>query len=331
MERTELAGGVVAFLMTVLVVVGLAAVGASLTGGGPTIPATDLDSTSNLSIPEYDAGDLVAEPLAVGGSIDPDVPAADRGGTVLVDATHGNDYPRETIAPLVRALTATNHTVRFHEQGDNLTRQLRAAKAYVVISPSDPHDAEEVRAVSRFTDRGGRLLLVGEPDRIEPVGTRAGGQTITITVALASLGSEHGVSFDTRYLYNLETNDGNYKHVIARPPAGSPLSNVERTTHYTATTVTVRDGTPLLVTTEGTHQSGSGEAGTYTVAAQRGNVLALGDRTFLRSDRYAVADNEAVIAHVVEFLAQGESVPGAPPIGSDTESEDEDDGGFSGP
>lgn len=330
MERTELAGGVVAFLVTVLLVVGLAAVGASLTGGGAA-PAVDVDRTANLSVPEYETGDLVADPLAVEGSIDPDVPAADRGGTVLVDATHGNDYPRETIAPLVRALTATNHTVRFHEQGDNLTRQLRAAKAYVVISPSDPHDADEVRDVAQFTDRGGRLLLVGEPDRIEPVGTRAGGQTVTITVALASLGSEHGVSFDTRYLYNLETNDGNYKHAIARPPEGSPLAGVGRTTHYTATTVTVRDGTPLLVTTEETRQSGSGEAGTYTVAAQRGNALALGDRTFLRSDRYAVADNEAVLAYVVEFLAQGESVPGAPPIGSDTGSEDEGDGGFSGP
>jgi len=330
MERTELAGGVVAFLVTVLLVVGLAAVGASLTGGGAA-PAVDVDRTANLSVPEYAAGDLVADPLAAEGSIDPDVPPADRGGTVLVDATHGNDYPRETIAPLVRALTAADHTVRFHEQGDNLTRQLRAAKAYVVISPSDEHDAGEVRAVDEFTDRGGRLLLVGEPDRIEPVGTRAGGQTVTITVSLASLGSEHGVSFDTRYLYNLETNDGNYKHVIARPPEESPLSGVDRTTHYTATTVTVDGGTPLLVTTEGTRQSGSGEAGTYTVAAQRGNVLALGDRTFLRSDRYAVADNEAVLAYIVEFLAQGESVPGAPPIGSDTGSEDEGDGGFNGP
>jgi hypothetical protein len=45
-------------------------------------------------------------------------------------------------------------------------------------------------------------------------------------------------------------------------------------------------------------------------------------RLLVRSDRYAIADNEIVLARLVEFLTEGESVSGAPPIGSDTQSED---------
>jgi hypothetical protein len=114
-----------------------------------------------------------------------------------------------------------------------------------------------------------------------------------------------GVSFDTRYLYNMETNDGNYKNVIATPGSEADLDGVNRTTLYTGTTVSAPTGTDLLVTTERTHLSDGGPADRYPVAVETGNVIALGDRDILRDSRYTVADNEDFLAYVVEFLAGG--------------------------
>lgn len=294
MRRVAVAKRVGAFAAVVLVIVAAAAA-VPLVDTGP-------DANETLSNPEYDPATVAPEPIAASGAVEPDVPGALRAGVVLVDTGHLNGVDRADIAPLVRGLSDTGHTVRFHDQTDNLTDQLPDADAFVVIDPTVGYDREEVEAVQEFTAGGGRLLLVGEPDRLRVSGVFALSLN-TRSSELSALASAHGVAFDTRYLYNLEENDGNYKHVLAEPASDSPVDDVERTTVYTGTTVSANGGTPLLVTTEGTRLSDGGEPGRHTVAVRRDNVVAVGDSTFLRSDRHTLADNEAFVEYLVEFLA----------------------------
>ena len=100
--------------------------------------------------------------------------------------------------------------------------------------------------------------------------------------------------------------DGTFKHVLARPTSGE-LDGVEETTMYTAAAVTTQRGTVLLRSAPNTHKSGSDQVtGEYPVAVRTENTVLLGDKTFLRSDRFNVADNEAFIAYLVEFMLQGD-------------------------
>lgn len=143
-----------------------------------------------------------------------------------------------------------------------------------VLTYAKPHPK-----ISRenFTERGGRLLLVGEPDQF----TVSGFFLTKRSSRLTTLDAAFSVSFDTRYL--------------------------NRTVLYTATTVTARSGTILLETPTETQLSGGGGPGSHPVAVETGNVIAVGDRTFLRDSRFTVADNEGMLQYVTEFLARGET------------------------
>lgn len=296
MQRTELARRLGVSLAVVLVVLVVAASLPLVTqSGGPDEP---LDTT------EFSPATVVSEPIQSSGTVSPDVAEDDQSGVVYIDQAHGNDLSRAEMAPLVSALTATGHTVRMLDSTDDFTSELDDGKALVIVDPTLRYTTDELDTVEEFTDGGGHLLLVAEPDRIRPAA--AAGNAVTQSSKVTQLASRHGISFDTRYLYDLETNDGNYKHVVATPAADAGLGGIERTTHYTATTVSARDGTPLLVTPETTHLSGGGPAAQHTVATQTENVLAVGDSTFLQADRHTVADNEEFVGYIVEFLATGE-------------------------
>ncbi|MFB6309677.1 MAG: DUF4350 domain-containing protein [Salinirussus sp.] len=282
---------VVAFIVVV--------VGATLlAGAGGGFSATD-----ELSTAEFDPSTTLEDPIPVEGSVEASVEAANRSGTVVIDQGHNNDLERRNLRPLVAALGALNHSVTIHGPGDNLTEQLSEASAYVTITPTEPHQPSQIDALEDFTARGGRALVVGEPDQI----VFSGPFPTQRTVATTELGARFGFSIDTRYLYNLERNDAIYKHVIAEPADGADLEGVDRTTVYTGTAVTASDAQPLLVATEGTTLSDGGKSDEHVIALRKGNLIVVGDRTFMDDSHHAVADNEDFIAAVVEFLARGQS------------------------
>lgn len=295
MRRTAWAKRLLAFVLVVAIIVAAAA-------AAPLVDPPGEEPREPLPTPEYDPADLDPRPMQTGGSVEPDVPAENRAGVVLVDTGHLNGVDRADVAPLVRGLTESGLEVRFHDGSDNLSDQLPDVDALVVIDPTVGYDREEVDAVSEFTDGGGRLLLVGEPDRLRVTGVFIVSLT-TRSSQLSALASAHGVAFDTRYLYNVEHNDGNYKHVRVEAARDSPVEGVEAGAVYTGTTVSADHGTPLLVTAEGTRLSGGTEPARHTVAVRKDDVVAVGDATFLGSDRHTVGDNEAFVAYLVEFLA----------------------------
>ncbi len=284
-----------------LVAVGTLAFVIGIVGAAIVLPSGGLSAAETQTNPAFQPGTTVETPLASSGELDPSVAAADRGGVVLIDRGHSNGVDRTAIGPLLKGLIEVEHTVRFHESGDDLDDQLSDATAFVTMTPGEEFDQSDVEAVTDFTDRGGRVLVVGEPNRIQAQGVFAQRRSDGLT----AIGGAFGLSFDTRYLYNMETNDGNYKNVIAEPGPEAGLDGVNRTVVYTGTAVTAPMGTDLLVSKAETHLSNGGPVGRYAVAVETGEVIALGDSDILRDSRYTVADNEAFLAYVVEFLAKG--------------------------
>jgi len=297
----ELGKRLVVLVLTVVVVVAVAA-------GGPALVQDETDEET-LENPEYDPDTVAPEPVAATGTVDADPdPDADETGTVVIDRGHSNRFTRADIAPLVDALVREGYAVEFYTDGD-LATALEDADAFLVIDPGSEYLTGDVDDVRQFTGNGGRLVMVGEPDRTAITTGLLGSSIQTQESRLTTLGSRYGMSVDTEYLYNQENADGTFKHVLARPTdeGADDLDGVEDVAMYTAAAVTARDGTVLLRTAPETHKSGSDEVtGEYPVVVERNNALLLGDKTFLRSDRHRVADNERLVAYVAEFMIEGD-------------------------
>jgi hypothetical protein len=297
MLARELGKRAVLLLVTAAVVVGAAGVAPQVldTGG-------EGGGSESMATPEYDPAALATTPSPARGVIRP---AADpTSGVVVVDTRHANGVDREDIAPVVDALVRKGLRVEFADDNSDLAAQLNGARAFVVVDPGREFPRQDVRAVKRFTDDGGHLLVAGEPTRKEIASS--GGLVSRDESELTSLLSAYQVSLDTRYLYNLETNDGNFKHVVASPTQAARMPDVERVTLYTAAAVTSRSGRAVLQAAPGTRRSDDDGQGRYTVAVRQENVLVLGDATLMRQGRYNVGDNERFLGHVVSFLIEGE-------------------------
>jgi hypothetical protein len=294
-------------VLTVAVVLGLAA------GGAVVADRPDAGGSDDpVGLGEFQPENVSVERIEASGDVSPDRSVATGSGTVVIDASHGNRYDRETIAPLVRGLTRVGYTVEVHRSGD-LAAALDDAKAFVVIDPGGEFPPGDVDDVRRFTGQGGRLLVVGEPDRVRISTSLFGSSVRTRESALTTLGTAYGASVGTAYLLNQEQGgtDSNYKWITTRPTDAEGLADVERTTMYTAAPVRVRGGEVLLEAAPGTQPSNTDdEQSTYPVAVRRNDVVFLGDKTFMRGDRYRVADNEVFLTYLVEFLASGERDPG---------------------
>lgn len=278
-----------------VLIVTIAVVVAGVTVGPALLPLPD-----QADRPAYEAGELVPERAESSGEIT--IEQRDESGVVLVDFAHGNRLSEADIEPLLATISAAGYEVDLLESGDSLDRSLSRADAFVVIDPSVGYDDDEAVRVEEFVDRGGRLLLVGEPSQAQLTGLGLDVQE----GRLSSLASRFGFEFGGSYLYNMETNDGNHLNVFAEPAGASAITaEVTRAAFQTATTVRSRDGRPVLRTSRGTRSSRTDAAGTYPVAAVDGNVLAVGDGTFLRRGNFNVVDNDRLVGNIVRFLVSG--------------------------
>ena len=310
MNRGEWGRRVVALVLAAAAVVAVVGAGAVYTGGmdrpgGGGGPGT-------LDTSEYAPANVNPDVIAERGEIRVDRAETTEGGTVMIDAAHGNRFSRSTVQPMVEALTRVGYDVEFYTGGD-LAAELKDAKAFVVIDPATEYKPGDVDDIRRFTGQGGHLLVVGEPDRIT-VGGLLGASLQTQGSRLTTLTTPYGMSVDTAYLYNQEDADGNYKFLTTNATPQLDRTGVNRTTMYTAAAVNVRGGRVLLRSAPRTFKSSTDDqSGRYPVAVRKTEVVAVGDKGFLGEENYRVADNEAFVAYLVEFLAssdreQGEEV-----------------------
>lgn len=283
------------FVATVVLIVGLTAGLSVVLQPGP--PAVDTTAP-----PTYDTTAAMIEPLPATGTVTLDVDA--EGTVVVFDEAHANRYDHDAIHAMTAALTIAGADVRFHDGETDLEDVLADADAYVVIDPARQHSAADVETVVAFVDEGGRLVMIGEPTRT----TVANQIVATHHSALGSLAGRFGMSFGTEYLYATTERDGTFRNiVVTATDAGtagvSSFEQVDRGVMYTATHVAAADGDAYVVAGDGVVRSqGDREPREYAVVHVDGSVMGVGDATFVRGERAVVADNEHLIAGILEFM-----------------------------
>lgn len=288
-------------------------------------PSVDEGETNNS---EFAPENVVAEPIPADGEVEADgsvaQPVANPTGVVVVDRGHANRFDDTDLRPLVTALGEIGYEVRFHGR-EPLEESLSDADAFVVIDPAASYSEGELDTVEEFVDEGGRLVILGEPDRVQVQRDVFGASLQTADSRVARLGLRFDIAFENRYVYDMERNDGNYKRPVVEPaegasvsPTDDELADVDRVTVYTAAAVRpIGDGEPVLVTAESARLSGTEDREAYPVAVRDGDVLAVGDSDFLAPDTHTVADNEVFLGYLVEFLVAGERTPQRGGFGED--------------
>lgn len=280
------------FLITVVVVVAGATAAPLLTDRGQ----------QEQEIPAYE--NIVPDRAPAEGQ--PELEPVEEGGLIAIDAGHVNRFDQDEIQPLVEAITSAGYRVEFVSSASGVQSAVKRADGLVVIDPGLEYSQPEVDAVERFVDNGGRLLLIGEPPRSQIAGGLFVLSIRTVRSQMDSLSKAFGIEFGEAYLFNTEENEGNHRNIFARTRGSSPLiQGVDRTAFYTATSVTAQNGQPFLWATEGTRMIRGDTPGRYPVAVRSGNVVAVGDKTFMDSDNFNVVDNERLTENLARFLISG--------------------------
>lgn len=281
----------------------------------PTSSGTD---PAELNNSEYSVDDIAVTAVPARGGIDPDVSGS---GTVVIDQAHANDFDRAKIQPLYEAFVRAGYEVVFHGRGD-LGPVLEDADAYVVIDPGAEFDEADTEAIREFTDTGGRVLVLAEPNTVSVETGFRGASVVERRSRVAQIGEAYNLSFRTSYIYNQQTNDGNYKHPMASPVGDAAGEAGENVVLFTAArVVSLRGGETILRYPQGSRSSGGDRTGRFPAAVRKGNLIAVGDSSFVGTGEYNVADNEQFISYLIEFLLSGErTTETATPTAAPTET-----------
>ncbi|MFN2165557.1 MAG: DUF4350 domain-containing protein, partial [Anaerolineae bacterium] len=192
----------------------------------------------------------------------------------------------------------------------DLPALLRHARALIIISPGEDWTAGEIEQVTRFVDKGGRLLMVTDPSRFDYLYDEWDyfvGLDHDVT-HLNDLAARFGLLFEDDYLYNTSENEGNFRNIKLQEFAGGDLfEGVEQLVFYASHSI-VTEQEPLITTHGETRSSDSEWNGPRTVAAlaAEGSVLALGDLTFLTEPYNTVYDNDRFLANIADWLGAGQ-------------------------
>jgi hypothetical protein len=270
-----------------------------LTGAAREAPPV-YDPTTIQAVPTPAAGTFVDEPQL--GS-----------GAVLLDMAHDNQFSIDEIRYLDGRLAARGFELRSHTGGD-LAAALRSVTAFVVISPIRNFSRAEVQAVSDFVDRGGRLLLIGEPTNfvvtVEEDFFGFDFRINTDDIPLNTLANRFNIIFQGDYLYNTVENEGNFRNIILKHEGFADhalLDGIDQLAFYGSHSLQLGAGSqPLITADNNTWSSATDRPGDLVVAAtsREGRVLALGDYFFLRQPYYTVYDNGRFIAAIADFLTR---------------------------
>jgi hypothetical protein len=318
MRARDLARGVGVLAVTAAVVVAAAYVGGVVTSQ-PTAVGDAPDA------PAYDASELAVEPVSDEGSVT--APGGGESKTIVVDVSHGNGIGENEMQPVVDALVAAGHEVRFYggsgsggfqsDPAAAFNETLRGADALVAASPGSAYSDAEVAGVAAFADAGGRVLLAADPPTTTSSSTSVSvpglstGSTASAAGQPANLAAEFGIAFGSGYLYDVAENANGFQRVYATG-AGDLGAGVDRAVVDAATPLTTSENATAVLTASDVTLSSTRKTGEYALAARNGNVLAVGDTDFMTADGATAGDTDAFASNVVAFLVSGDKEPGAP-------------------
>ena len=120
--------------------------------------------------PQVPVDEIVSVPSAGGAYTDLPVfeaspIAGSARGHLLIDAAHRNNMLHPELNVLLSRVSARGYSSSFFEAGStvSLAEELSQADAFLVVLPADWFAPDEIEAVVKFVEEGGRVLLVGDP------------------------------------------------------------------------------------------------------------------------------------------------------------------------
>ncbi len=272
--------------------------------GLPKQPQIQTPDYAGYSIPRPPVSTPAAEDLSV-----------TTGKIIVLDRIHGNQYDPSEIKAFLAALTARGARVEIDDGSLALATRLKYANAYVVFSPTYPYSAEETVLVQRFIQHGGRLIVFTDPTRgMTEYDWFSGMVMVEPDVNAANvLLAPYDITFTNDYLYNLVKNEGNFRNVLFGQFGKNGLTDgLEQVAFYGAHSVETESGTALILGDENTlsSQTDSGgpspDTGLAAAALSKdGNVLAIGDFSFLIPPYNQIADNHLLIGAIADFAVGG--------------------------
>jgi len=229
-------------------------------------------------------------------------------GVVAIDYAHDNALFIEELNVLLSKIVDRGFSYEIvtdggsdedSTKGNSLVDKLRYANALILPLSRAEYTPAEVTAIRRFVEKGGRVLMIGDPTR-----------TLTME-PLNSVAGAFGIIFANDYLYSLDSNDNNYRNVVYTHFADSPittgLNENSKIILYSSSSV-YAPGKEIILGDD-TIFSSTSEGGREVAAAALttdDKVLALGDLTFFSEPYSNAENNETLINNIADFLSSSQ-------------------------
>ena len=227
-----------------------------------------------------------------------------RKGLLLVDNAHATSYDENEISGLLARVADRGYSIEF--LGDRTARSFRPnerlalireklpkADSFAVILPRVDYQRAELDVVDEFVRKGGRLLLIGDPGRPHDIN---------------ALAEEFGILFQEGFLYNVVEHDLNFHNILVRDFSQDEVTEgLSEVVFYTAGGVK-SSGTQLAFTDENTFSSMVERVEPFSpiVKSANGQILALGDFTFMLPPNSTTLDNDRLISNIADFLTNSD-------------------------
>lgn len=225
-------------------------------------------------------------------------------GTILIDLAHDNIFDKEELNVLMLRLVSRGLTIKYlgikddlkselsdksESEGKKPAENLTPADAFIVVCPKSEFSREELVATDNFVSKGGKLLLIADPNR---------------SGKMNSLSIKFGLLFEPDYLYNMKENDINYRNIFITDFKENELTkNLKKIALYTSGSISSANSNIAFVD-ENTFSSviESREKLSPIALAQGGRVLAIYDLTFMTEPYNGILDNNQFISNIADWL-----------------------------
>ena len=220
---------------------------------------------------------------------------SDARGHLLIDAAHRNNFGHSELNVLLSRVSARGYSSSFYDADSrgSLADELSQADAFLVILPVAWFSPDEIAAVLKFVEDGGKVLLVGDPGRF---------------FHMNDLSEPLGVFFQPDFLYNLDEYDSNFREIFVRDFEADPITTgVSEVAFYYAGSL--QSAGPGLAYTGGQTTSSISEVNEphspIAIGGHR-NVLAVYDWTFMIPPYSGVKDNARMVSNIADFLTESD-------------------------
>lgn len=264
-----------------------------------------LPTVNPASIPDFPSIDLPVPPLST--EISRQKPPAKPTTTVLFDMTHGNAVTLSEIDPFIRSIESFGGSIQVTVPESDLGQLLKTANAFVSLSPLMEYSALDKNAVTAFVQRGGKLVIAADPTR-NTMASEGILRMLSGVDAANLLGEPFDMAFMDDYLYDMVTNEGNFRNVIFSDFEENPLTRgVARLVVYGGHSIRSHGGA-LASSSATTFSSASDQAGDYSPFAMiqygEGSVIAMGDLSLMTTQYVFSADNQVFTHSLAGYLTR---------------------------